>query len=373
MATVAVHRDSKYGICFGNHASAADFDTVSSLAALATAGLPQEAVVEFKKNANVRRPYRASGQRMNVIADTANDVYHVSPSATLALPFYHTTTAGAAGIDILLGSIFQEVTEGASTPYVKTFTPPLSGAHPDFSADAGCFFTLVEETGVTAADKIMHSCAATKATLSCYPTQNDSRLYLSMDVIGRYLNEHVASTGYTGTMTFPSAYGYFPFNALRTVTVDVGNAGSPTAISTYGFTFTIETGLVPVPTAGYHGANAYNETNRVNRFYTVTGSVDLLWDATARTLITNETGGSSTEAEFVFNWGAANPITASGELCVSAYGRVNTSSFQGNEERIVRVEFDGSYYDAATDRFPLQVQYANAIDRGTTYSAGFWV
>lgn len=370
MATVATHRDSKYGVIFGNHASAQDFDSVSSLVALATAGLPQEAVVTFNKNAQQRKPFRATGERMSKGADRNNDKFNVSPTVSISTPIGYTGAAASEYVDILCASIFQEVTENASTPFNKIFRFPTNGNHPDFSADAGGFFTLVEETGVTAADKILHSCGATRATFSCSPDQNEGRLHLAMDCIGRYLNENIASSGYTGTMTFPAAWTYFNFNDLRAVTVDIGGGGA-TAIPCYGFGLTIDTGLTPVPTAGYHGTNGYNETNRVNRFYEVSGTIKVLWDSTARSLISGEVVADSTVwTKWVFSWAAADPVATTAQCLLKVNAIMNSDQFSGNEERIVDLSFSG-IYDGTN--FPVEFQYANSVDRGAIYTAGIWV
>lgn len=367
---IAVHRDSKYGVIYGNHASAADYASVASLVALNTAGLPEEAVVTFKKNAQLRKPPRFTGERMPKGADRNNDKYNVAPTVSISVPIGYTGNASTEYVDILCSAIFQDVTENATTPYNKIFRFPTGGNHPDFSANQGGFFTLVEETGVSAADKILHSCGATRASFSCDPGQNDGRLYLGMDCIGRYLNENISSSGYTGTLSYPSTWTYFNYNDLRSVTVDIGGGGA-TAIPCYGFKIDIDTGLTPTPTAGYHGTNGYNETNRCNRFFETSGTIKVLWNDTARSLIAGQVVADSTVwTNWVFSWAAADPVGAAGQCLLKLNVLIDADQFVGSEERISELTFSG-FYDGTN--FPVEFQYANAVDRGATYATGFWV
>jgi hypothetical protein len=71
-------------------------------------------------------------------------------------------------LDKLLYGVFQQVSEGATTPHAKTYTPPDSS--PDFTADAGMFFTFGEySASANNAGTKLHDCIVRNLKLTISP------------------------------------------------------------------------------------------------------------------------------------------------------------------------------------------------------------
>lgn len=357
MAAPSAFRDTRYLICWGNHASAADFDA-TSWTSLNTFELPAETVVKFNKNVQRRRPFRANSFRVPQYADIDNDMYGVAPTATLSVPiFYPSASASTTDfLSYLLGACIQDVT--VSGTYVHTFTPPTQlSTTPDFGANAGGYFTLIEQTGLAGHDQAILSCSAKEFTLSWAPDKNDGRLYLTINLFGRY---HQDGATYSGSVTTLSGYSYRDAASLKAFSI------GGTDVPLYGFTFTSLTGLKGVPTEGYAAAGGHNEENRVMPLATASGSVDVLLNADTRALM--ETENAKSEKQIIVQFSTGDPVSVGGELILKANAVFHDHDYVGTEEQRGTLSFDCIKGGAPI----YSLSYFTARNYATTYAAGFW-
>jgi hypothetical protein len=349
--TTAAERDFKYGVCYGNHATAGDFDGITWQALGATL-IPVEEPIDFKQNVAMRRPFRANTHRVAYYGDTSNDKLGVSPTVGIRCPAVDNI------LDLFLGSAFQVVTEGAASPFVKNFVLADSAAEaPSFTGNAGCYLTLIKAGQIAANDDDEAICSAicSKLTLSCYPGQHDGRLWIEADMIGRY---HQDGQNYTGTMAVPTAYTYYNFADLGGVTI-----GGDT-VTCFGFSVTITTNAKPIPTGG-SGTNG--TLNFVLPHYEVSGEIDFLYQTEVMDAMNAE--DTDTLEQIVIYWGASSTCTSDNEMVIKVNAKFNDDSSQGNEEARRVLKFDGVKGASAE---ACNIDFANAIDRGTTYAAQFW-
>lgn len=84
-------------------------------------------------------------------------------------------------IDLLLAAFFQTVSEGATTPYAKTFTQ-ASGQPADFTAGAGFFLTFAENIPGSANGQRLKDCVASDLKLSI---PNNGLVTYEVTLVGR--------------------------------------------------------------------------------------------------------------------------------------------------------------------------------------------
>ena len=116
----------------------------------------------------------------------------------------------------LLYAVLQNVSEGATTPYTKTFNLLLS-SQPDFSSSAGYFATMGAKLPLSGRDIKLTSCIASNLALKSDIVSGDGRLMASVDFISGF-SSSVAAT-FSGTWTIASQ-NYFDFGSPATATLD---------------------------------------------------------------------------------------------------------------------------------------------------------
>ena len=340
---VACDTDFQYGIQFGNHASAPDFDTLT-WTALATSALPLEQDVVFQKNVRQYRPNRASGFRHNRYENVTNESQCIAPTCSMSLP------ATLPRLSDFLYGAFQSVTEAGGAPYKKDFVYPATAGHPDLSANAGAFFALVKKAASgSTSDQVIMSAIPRSLTLSCYPDQNNGRLTVQIEWTGRY---HQEAQTYSGTLTYPTSWTYFNFADLKTTSF----AGADVVL--FGFTFTLANGMKQIPCEGYSASGKSCQNAAFPRFHT-TGSVDVLWNATLAGNLAKEVGTDM--LALAIAWGSgADPVTTTGDLLLKGSVKINSHSSVGNEESKRRIEFD-CVEGSATEAFEAHI--CDNVDR----------
>jgi len=340
-SSVAAERDFRYGFKFGNHATVPAFAATTDWLALATAGLPVDGTVLFNKNVRQRRPPRANGYRNLRYTDAVNDAKGVAPTCSMTIPATKNFLAAACY------GIFQKVTEAATTPFVKDFIYPEPTTCPSFVGNEGAFLTLVREAPVTTScDEGMTSAVPKSVTFSCYPDQNEGRLTLAIEYFARY---HAENATYTGTLTYPTSFSYWNFADIKAATV------ATTPVTLYGFSFTMTNGAKQIPAEGYT-ATGIGCSDIVLPYFHTSGTVNLGWDASVRTLLTNEDSG--TLSQLVIYWGA-DPAATDGDLVFKANMQPNSHSAVGSEESVRQIAFD-CVEAAAVEAY--EVHLADAID-----------
>lgn len=354
---IGIHeqQDTKYGIVFGNtHATGAPiFTSTTAFEAINTAGLPIDTSVVFNKNVVQRIPDRMNGKRNATLEDTDFDMKGVNPTANMKFPATYAT------LDLVCACIFQGVTEGGSTPYPKTFNIPTS--YPDFSTTGGGYVGFVKSLPASLStaglDEYITSAIATKVVFSCYPDQNEGRLTLDVDWMGRYYG----IGDYTGTLTYPTTFSYWHFADLLSVELDT------VAALCSGFTITFELDAAPKPVGGT--GTLGTQTYALQK-WKCTGSIDIEHTTTTGAYFEQEQIGTAMRIEIA--WGSKTGA-ASGDLYFHIpNAKPYADTYKGTANDIRTLNFVAVEKVASTAAKMFTVIMANAVSRETTYTSGIW-
>ena len=197
------------------------------------------------------------------------------------IPNFYATSSDLAH---MLYGVTQIVTEGAAAQYVKTYTQ-AGATKPDFSTDAGYFFTLlVEEPFASFASKLT-SCVLDNLTLSFSP-DNGGRCIASASVL--------TGKGYIGTAN-PSGTNAYDITAVPSFF----DATSTLSISGVDCVF-YNVSINYQTTYDFGGHSSGNAENYIVVGQKVTGSVTIKFD-TGTQAFKNSKG--TTMGAFAFNIG----------------------------------------------------------------------
>jgi hypothetical protein len=197
----------------------------------------------------------------------------------------------------LFYAVMQNVSEGATTPYTKTYTwAGVAGTEttqPDFGANAGYFADVSIYSPIASTMHGFLSCIARSLTVRAdLLSGSDGRLMADVE----FISGHDNTTGYnvSGTNAF-NAQTYFNF--FRPTTATIGALD----VILYGFniTFTNNAYRIGLTSAG----NC--ETFALPR-YQVTGSITCKWDANTDGLIDDMKAGTSKAIQIATGTGAAD-------------------------------------------------------------------
>ena len=244
----------------------------------------------------------------------------------------------------LLYGVFQNVTEGAETPFEKTFS--IADTQPDFSSNEGYFFTLGIKNPIAAYDEKFTSCIVQSLSLHADLIGGDGRLRANATIISGFANDLAAT--FSGTWSVEAASTYIDCNLFDTKTyntsdmvlysfnIDINNAakriGNTIAGNCEGYT-------IAVPEA------------------TITGSIKAKYDTTIQAANGDYIAGT----ERVIEWGLANG-TATGDIMfdMNEAQLTNVSHDDGNDTGIARdLEFKAVAIAAANP----EIRFADGIDR----------
>jgi hypothetical protein len=218
-----------------------------------------------------------------VLEDTTAD-FHSEAGGTRVIPFSDVNIQQVQMADLLYG-VMQSVSEGAATPWEKTFTwvgeAGTQTTQPDFSANAGHFMTLGIYDPIASNHRKFTSCILRNLTLACDLTGGDGRLKASGEFISGFPNDTTAN--FSGTWT-SSAAEYYDFTKPTTKTVGAAD------IVLYGFSITLNNNAVRVGNTSAGSAETYAVGIPM---YETTGSLTLKYDAVTDGLIANMIAGTS--------------------------------------------------------------------------------
>jgi hypothetical protein len=209
----------------------------------------------------------------------------------------------------------------------------------------------------------MNSCVSKKVTFSCYPDQNEGRLTMDIDFIGRYF-----SVGdYSGTLTYPTSFTYKHFADLTGASI----AGVNFLCS--GFTITFESQIVPKPIGG---SGALGTQTYTPEFWKVSGSVDAELDGSTiaymNSITVGEGGTSGTNYLLELWWGSKTGATSGDLYFKLPTVKFHSHAYKGTENEIRTMNFVGVQKIAATASKLFTVIMANAVDRGSVYTNSIW-
>jgi len=136
--------------------------------------------------------------------------------------------------DLLYACLQNKVSEGAATAYAKIFKVNVGG--PDFTADAGYFFTLAYKSPITAKDMLIHSCIVKEMTftLDKSGTGDQNLAKVSLVILGKKLEINQTLTG-TFVAQGTSRYSAHDFTY---------NYNDATAVPWQSFTIKLDNGAV---------------------------------------------------------------------------------------------------------------------------------
>jgi len=290
---------------------------------------------------NFRNPPRARAQRYShtndVVADTKGVVFNSDGANGPGVKDY---------IDYLFYGVMQNVTESSGTPFQKTFT--FGQTQPDFSANAGIFFTLWNKAQVASTSQKLYDAIISELTLSCAPDANESILWAAPTWIGR---THSDTANPSGTVTYPDFASTDQFNFYDIGVATLG--GSSVVLGNNGVSITIRNNASKVGQS-----SGVPQTFALPR-YEVEMSWHILWDSVARTMMSNARAG--TAVAFELEWGSSGSdghleFTGSSKIM----NAVNLEHAQEGNFVTVNLACEGIY--GTTE--PFQVIHSNAVDRG---------
>jgi hypothetical protein len=274
-------------------------------------------------------------------------IYHkkrAMPTITLAM------LAKQDELQHFLYAAMQSVSEGASTPYAKTFTLPTT--QPNFASSAGYFNTIVErDPSSGAVSKGMIDCVSRNLTI----TLNDGEaLKVSQEWIGRGYPAQTQQL--TGTWTRNSA-DYWWANDIARFTVNFG--GGAVSLHLISFELVIAHDIVPVGQAsdGFGGAGSFKYPALVNR--QLTWKVQVVKDSDFHTALTNWAG--NTAVDIRLGWGNVTPGTTDGDLDFQIHGKIG--DVEKNHDEIISGTLSGVCLESDDGNTEaIQVVMANAVD-----------
>jgi hypothetical protein len=242
-----------------------------------------------------------------------------------------------------LAGFFQNVSEGATTPYAKTFTPHAT--QPDFTTDAGFFYSIFERDPVASRSGKMVDAIIASLTLSC---EEGGRLMYSAEFHGRGAVAETSNP--SGTWTI-STSTFWRWHELAIATINFG-AGAQ-AIHMRKF----EIKLIQELLMNGHSGGDFETFLLGTR--TPEFTIELTKDAQAASAKSNLR--SDTAISVRIGWGNGTPGTASGDLDIQFTGKL--TEVPNEKGGILSCPCKGKIL-GATAAAPITVVLADAVDRG---------
>ncbi len=301
--------------------------------------------VEVKEDVKIREGNsNYTGNRDDDIANHQNDVKGSMPTFDIA------TVGGLRKNDAapLIYGFMQNVSEGASTPYAKTYTFPAT--QPDFTANAGYFATFGFKDPTASGGLKIKDCIGADKLAFNLPV--DGYLELTQTWRGRGAPA-VNFAPNTGTWA-RSAISRFHYRDC-TMIIDYGSGDTTvTMIGAQSWELTQE--VVPV---GNDSGNiqSYGIRNRKGTF-----NFTLLFGTEAQAIEADWRTG--TINKFKLRWGNATPGTVDGDLYFYFGGIVKEAKRIEGEGGIFALNITGAIVgDAANSVEQMTIILADAVDR----------
>ena len=260
-------------------------------------------------------------------------------------------------LPMLLYSVLQNVSEGATTPYAKTYT--LTATQPDFTANAGMFMTFWEVVAIASKHHKIKDVICKKLTLTVDPSNGFGRMRFQADFVGRGLPTANTPASFwtanrTGTQA-RSAETFFYFHDI--VLFQAGGVDLNPGMIKYEFSNNAEP--VSVDTARLAEFKGFVLGSPS---WDIKATYRCLWDTNAEAL--RDDIGTEGVVAWVLRWGNATPGTVTGDLQVTHRGQVLKSPMVFETLNMVDFEvtgvYDGTTLPAAN---PLTIILADGVDR----------
>ncbi|MFA5376500.1 MAG: hypothetical protein WC455_12210 [Dehalococcoidia bacterium] len=236
------------------------------------------------------------------------------PTCTIDLP-----RARCRTIPLLAYSYFQSVTEGASSPYKKTFI--VHSTEPAFTSNAGCFSTICLKAPIASLSHKATDFVCKQLEFAC---SAGNYMSVKADMVGRGTVSTTANPSGTWTASTASFYYYedmarFSYNFAGSISPNASN-----------WKVTLKQDVIPMGQA----SGQVKTFALANKGGTIEGT--LFYDAST-TLIP---GYFKAGTHFSFNvgWGNATAGTDANDFDITAYAYVKDSKISFGSE-LVTVDF----------------------------------
>ena len=330
---VGVPQDIKYGIF-----EQAAWGTVAPDDSDATELNVEHITVD--RDVKLREFNHAHANRNPIYTDKGHDGQYAQPKFTVKGPYTK------AVCDYFLFGCFQSVTEADTTPFGKTFV--YHATQPDFSVDAGFFFTLFQQFPTAGTTWKVKDCIVQKLTLTL---DRAGQLMFSADCVGNGIP--IVTSTPTGTWVAPSI-NLRSFGNVGVATADFGGGVVNLVLDSFELTFG-HGEIRPVGTDGSGGGQTSGLTGRGGTF-----SITTLWDANTQTGLTNHSG--DTGISFNLGWGHATPGTDDDDLDILFTSKLN--NVEPVFDPVLGSKLTGDILATTGATEPATIIMANAIDRG---------
>lgn len=285
---------------------------------------------------------RSDGKRVMSHTDT----YRITTGGLYVIPFEAIATG--ATLDLLLYGVMQDLTsEGATTPYAKIWEWDGSTTGPDFSTNAGKYFTVL---GADAENWSAKSCVLRNLTLSASPGTNGGRLTVSGEFVTGFDINISGVTATTASWVSPGV-AYFPFQLYTTASVAGAN------LVPYSFSLTMANNAVRVGNSAGAAQNYHMPQFDVSA--EIVAKLDAITDDMIDTYRTNPAAGSA-EVAVIVAWGAVGSDGGLQFDMNAIYTGPTTRDF--GQESGVGVTLSYMGVDDGTNE-AIEVKMSNAIDR----------
>ena len=217
----------------------------------------------------------------------------------------------------------QSVSEAVGTPFAKTFI--FHPSQPDFTVDAGYFFTLIIDQSVAA---VAHKAKDFVVAELKFDQQPGEPMKYTASCVGR--GPVAVNSDPSGSYTRAVQAFYFGENQ-GVHTIDFGG-GALTPINAGGFQIEL---IQTVEAVGMDGSGSFDTFSM--RKKTGAYKEKALFDATSRTAFANRV--SNTAIDAVIQWGNATPGTDDLDLSFALHGKIKPET-QQNVDDILGVDID---------------------------------
>lgn len=292
---------------------------------------------------NVRENPGAHGTRSKRTGDVITDTKGVMPTFKLS---------GVVKKDELphfLYGCIQQVSEGATTPYAKTFN--FLTSQPAFTSDAGYFFTFFERDPDASQTVVVTDCIVKTLKLSC---EASGRLMYEAECVGRLAIVYNSDPSGTWTRQDTDIADYFFFEHIDTATADF-TGSSPQNVTLKAFEITF--GHNDIVGVGHDGSGNKEYPSLSGR--KVEGSITVVKDAQTQTARANI--AANTAVGIAIKWGDG---TADGDLTIDFDCKL-TDIKHDNDDGIYGAQWSFEALDDSADATYelLKIIAADAVDR----------
>ena len=283
------------------------------------------------------------------------DNFITRAGGTILIPF--TCIVTDITYDLLIyGNMQDLVSEDVSTPFEKIWEWDGATTQPDFVSNAGKFYTVVLNGGISSEDFIATSCILRDLTISSDPGTNGGRMTAS----GTFMSGFSSATKFleSGSQAFGTATqpGTTYYNHCNLVTKTIG--GTDMIVESYSITYNNKAVRDGCDSSGDAETYALGIGG-----YEVTGSIRLLYDDNAKGLLANSLT-SAFDTQLVLAYGSgADPVTTDGDLLQKiniALPEMPARDFPAETGVMLDVAFIGT--DDGTNEM-VENEHANAVDR----------